>query len=243
MKHSDVSDKPLFFKTTNLPCPYIDGQVERRVLTELVGRDAVALHDQLSLAGFRRSHSIAYAPACPFCQACMAVRIVVDEFKMSKSQRRIWNRNSDLICETVPAVATSEQFDLFDRYQKKRHAGGDMAKMGFFEFRNLVEETPVETSVVEFRDADDRLVGAILTDSLESGVSAVYSFFDPEEDKRSLGSEMLLWLIDYAKMRSFDYIYLGYWVKGSPKMAYKAKFSPLEVCTIRGWEDFETVSG
>jgi arginyl-tRNA--protein-N-Asp/Glu arginylyltransferase len=241
MQHSNISDPPIFFKTANLPCPYIDGQVERRVLTELVGRGAIALHDQLSLAGFRRSHSIAYAPACPFCQACMAVRIVVDEFKMSKSQRRIWNKNSDLICEIVPAVATSEQFDLFDRYQKKRHAGGGMAKMDFFEFQNLVEETPVDTSVVEFRDADNRLIGAILTDNLKSGVSAVYSFFDPDEDKRSLGSEMLLWLIDYAKMRSFDYIYLGYWVKGSPKMSYKAKFTPLEVCTASGWESFETI--
>ena len=243
MQHSDINEPPLFFKTTNLPCPYIDGQVERRVLTELVGSGAIALHDQLSLAGFRRSHGIAYAPACPSCQACMAVRIVVNDFKMSKSQRRIWNRNSDLICKMLPAVATSEQFDLFDRYQKKRHAGGGMAKMDFFEFQNLVEETPVETSVVEFRDADDRLVGAILIDNLESGVSAVYSFFDPDEGKRSLGSEMLLWLIDLAKTRSFDYIYLGYWVKGSPKMAYKAKFTPLEVCTIRGWESFVTVDG
>ena len=119
MQHSDTSDPPLFFKTKNLPCPYIDGQVERRVLTELVGSGAAALHDQLSLAGFRRSHGIAYAPACPFCQACLAVRIVVDEFKMSKSQRRIWNKNSDLSCEILPAIATSEQFYLFDRYQKK----------------------------------------------------------------------------------------------------------------------------
>jgi arginine-tRNA-protein transferase len=243
MQHSDISDPPVFFKTTNLPCPYIDGQVERRVLTELVGHGAAALHDQLSLAGFRRSHGIAYAPACPFCQACMAVRIVVDKFIMSKSQRRIWNKNSDLHCEILPAVATSEQFDLFDRYQKKRHAGGDMAKMDFFEFQNLVEETPVETAVLEFRDVGDRLVGAILTDRLESGISAVYSFFDPDEEKRSLGSEMLLWLIDFAKTRSFDYIYLGYWVKGSPKMAYKSKFAPLEVCTIRGWENFETIGG
>ena len=243
MQHTDISDPPVFFKTTNLPCPYIDGQVERRVLTELVGHGAAALHDQLSLAGFRRSHGIAYAPACPFCQACMAVRIVVDKFIMSKSQRRIWNKNSDLHCEILPAVATSEQFDLFDRYQKERHAGGDMAKMDFFEFQNLVEETPVETSVLEFRDVGDRLVGAILTDRLESGISAVYSFFDPDEEKRSLGSEMLLWLIDFAKTRSFDYIYLGYWVKGSPKMAYKSKFAPLEVCTIRGWENFETIGG
>jgi arginine-tRNA-protein transferase len=160
---------------------------------------------------------------------------------MSKSQRRIWNKNSDLHCEILPAIATNEQFDLFDRYQKKRHAGGDMAKMNFFDFQNLVEETPVKTLVLEFRDADGRLVAAILTDCLEGGVSAVYSFFDPDEEKRSLGSEMILWLIDYAKIHSFDYIYLGYWVKGSPKMAYKANFSPMEAYTTRGWGNFETI--
>lgn len=243
MQNLDISDPRLFFTTSNLPCPYITGQVERRVLTELVGSNVIALHEQLSLAGFRRSHGIAYAPACPFCQACMAVRVVVGKFKMSKSQRRIWNKNSDLSFEILPAIATSEQFDLFYRYQKERHSGGDMANMNYFEFQNLIEETPVETSIVEFRDADDRLVGAILTDRLESGVSAVYSFFDPQEEKRSLGSEMLLWLIDYAKICSFDYIYLGYWVKESPKMAYKGKFSPLEVWTTQGWECFEAVSG
>ncbi len=239
MQKLQINVPRFFFTTSDLPCPYIEGQVERRMLTELVGRSTITLNDQLSLAGFRRSHGVAYAPACPQCQACMAVRIVVDDFKMSKSQRRIWNRNSDLSCEILPAVATGEQFELFCRYQKRRHAGGEMAKMNYFEFQNLVEETPVETSVIEFRDADDYLVGAILMDRLASGLSAVYSFFDPDEEKRSLGSEMLLWLVNYAKVHSFDYIYLGYWVKGSQKMAYKSKFSPLEVCTIRGWENFE----
>lgn len=239
MRHSHISGPRFFFATTNLPCPYIEGQVERRVVTELVGRGAVALHDQLSLAGFRRSHGIVYAPACPFCQACVAVRIVVDGFKMNKSQRRVWNRNADLSVEITPAVATNEQYELFDGYQKTRHVGGDMAKMDFFEFQALVEETPVETSAVEFRDQDGRLVGVILMDHVEDGVSAVYSFFDPDEEKRSLGSQMILWLVDFAKSRLLKYVYLGYWVKGSPKMAYKAKFSPLEVCTIRGWENFD----
>ena len=240
MLHSHSSGPRFFFATTNLPCPYIDGQVERRVVTELVGRGAIALHDQLSLAGFRRSHGIVYAPACPFCQACVAVRIVVDGVKMNKSQRRVWNKNVDIFVEITPAAATSEQFELFDRYQKIRHAGGDMAKMDFFEFQALVEETPVETSAVEFRDQDDRLVGVLLIDHVEGGISAVYSFFDPDEEKRSLGSQMILWLVDFTKSRSLKYVYLGYWVKGSPKMAYKAKFSPLEVCTIKGWEIFDS---
>lgn len=235
MRHAPIHGPRFFFATTNLPCPYIAGQVERRVVTELVGRNASALHDQLSMAGFRRSHGIVYAPACPFCQACVAVRIVVNEFKASKSQRRIWNRNRDLIVEKTPPVATSEQYQIFDAYQKGRHAGGDMAKMDFFEYQALVEETPVQTYLSEFRDRKGELLGAMLTDKVENGLSAVYSFFDPELQSRSLGSEMILWLVNEAKERGLDYVYLGYWVEASAKMAYKAKFRPIEMRTPEGW--------
>ena len=236
MRHSPIHGPRFFFATTNLPCPYIEGQVERRVVTELVGRNAVALHDQLSSAGFRRSHGIVYAPACPFCQACMAVRIVVKDFKPSKSQRRILNRNRDLSINEVPPVATTEQYQLFDAYQRGRHSDGDMAKMDFYEYQSLIEETPVKTFIGEFRSPDQQLLGAILTDRVERGLSAVYSFFDPNHDARSLGSLMILWLIEQARLNGLDYVYLGYWVEQSSKMAYKAKFKPLEMRTPKGWE-------
>lgn len=236
MRHSPINGPRFFFATTNLPCPYIEGQIERRVVTELVGRNAVALHDQLSLAGFRRSHGIVYAPTCPFCQACMAVRIVVKDFKPNKSQRRVWNRNQDLSVEDALPVATTEQHQIFDAYQKTRHSGGDMSKMDFFEYQALVEETPVKSFLAEFRNTEQQLVGAMLTDHVKNGLSAVYSFFTPEEEARSLGTQMILWLVEKAKAESLDYVYLGYWIEGSPKMAYKAKFKPLEVRTTRGWE-------
>lgn len=242
MRHSPIHGPRFFFATTNLPCPYIEGQVERRVVTELVGRNAVALHDQLSFAGFRRSHGIVYAPACPFCQACMAVRIVVKDFKPSRSQRRVRNRNRDVSVEEVPPVATTEQYQIFDGYQKGRHSGGDMAKMDFFEYQSLIEETPVKTFIGEFRDPDHQLLGAVLTDHVQNGLSAVYSFFEPELESRSLGTLMILWLIEQAQARSLDYVYLGYWVKGSPKMAYKSKFMPLEMRTPRGWETLGTAN-
>ncbi len=235
MRHAPIHGPKFFFATTNLPCPYIPGQVERRVVTELVGRNANALHDQLSLAGFRRSHGIVYAPACPFCQACMAVRIVANEFKPSKSQRRVGNRNQDLIVETVPPIATPEQFDLFDAYQKGRHTGGDMAKMDYFEYQALVEETPVDTCLAEFRDNNGDLLGVMLMDCVDNGLSAVYSFFDMGHSNRSLGTAMILWLINKAKVRGLDYVYLGYWVEASDKMAYKANFKPLEMRTPVGW--------
>jgi len=235
MRHSPIHGPRFFFATTNLPCPYISGQVERRVVTELVGRNAAVLHDQLSLAGFRRSHGIVYAPACPFCQACKAVRVLVNDFKASKSQRRIWNRNLDLQVEKVPPVATHEQYQIFDSYQKTRHSGGDMAKMDFFEYQALVEETPVQTYISEFRDGDGVLLGAMLTDEVENGLSAVYSFFNPDSESRSLGTEMILWLVHEAKSQEIDFVYLGYWVENSSKMAYKANFQPLEMRTTEGW--------
>ena len=240
MRHSPIHGPRFFFATTNLPCPYISEQIERRVVTELVGRNAAALHDQLASAGFRRSHGIVYAPACPFCQACVAVRIVVGGFKPNKSQRRVWNKNADLIVERIPPVATTEQYQIFDQYQNVRHSGGDMSKMDFYEYQALVEETPVKTSIIEFRNAEKTLVGVMLMDYVENGLSAVYSFFDPHEERRSLGTQMILWLIEHAKDRSIDYVYLGYWIEGSAKMAYKSKFPPIEARTSLGWEPLLT---
>jgi len=235
MRHQPLYGTHFFFATTSLPCPYIQGRVERRVVTELVGRDAVTLHDQLSLAGFRRSHGIVYAPACPDCQECIPVRIVVPAFSLSRSQRRVAKKNHDICVVEAAAEATDEQYQLFSRYQHARHASGDMAKMDYYEFQALIEETPIDTFVAEFRTPDDRLVGAVLADRVDDGLSAVYSFFDPDEDWRSLGTYMVLWLIENSKRQGLGYVYLGFWVKSSQKMAYKATFLPLEKYTPQGW--------
>lgn len=243
MKHDSLLDTRFFFATAPLPCPYLPGRIERRVVTELVGRDADKLHEQLSLAGFRRSHGICYAPACPGCNACVAVRIVVDGNRRSRSQRRVWNQNDDIRAEEWDPVATNEQFSLFAAYQRSRHGDGDMAKMDFLDYQALVEETPVETKLIEFRDGADRLVGACLTDVLGDGLSAVYSFFEPEEPKRSFGTYMILWLIERARELGLPYVYLGFWIDGCDKMSYKAKFQPLEVITPSGWQPLEVSDG
>lgn len=239
MRHHPQYGTQFFFATTSLPCPYIAGQIERRIVTELVGRDAPRLHDQLSLAGFRRSHSIVYAPACPKCQACIPVRILVPEFKMSRSQRRVENKNRDIYGIEVSATATLEQFELFSDYQKARHGHGDMAKMDFMEYQALIEETPIDTFVIEFRTHDERLVAVMLADRVDDGLSAVYSFFDPQESNRSLGTYMVLWLVKNAAILGLGYVYLGFWVKNSQKMAYKATFLPLEKYTTDGWVRLE----
>jgi arginyl-tRNA--protein-N-Asp/Glu arginylyltransferase len=242
MRHQPLFDTRFFFSTAPLPCPYLPGRMERRVVTELIGRDAMALHEQLSLAGFRRSHGIAYIPACAGCDACKAVRVLVDRFQPSRSQRRVWNRNAEITAEMRDAVATHEQFQLFSAYQRGRHGDGDMSKMDFFDYQGLVEDTSVDTRMVEFRDPGGELVGACLTDRMANGLSAVYSFFDPGQENRSLGSHMILWLIDESRRIGLDYVYLGFWIPDCAKMAYKRRFQPMEVRTAQGWVAIDEVA-
>ena len=238
MKHKPFFDARFFFSTAPVPCPYLPGRLERRVVTELIGRDASEMHERLSDSGFRRSHSIAYAPACPSCDACAAVRVLVQEFNLSRSQRRIFAKNNDLSVEELPPMATEEQYDLFSIYQHKRHRGGDMSRMDYFDYQALIEDTPVETSLFEVRGPDNRLVAVCIVDMMNSGLSAVYNFFEPSLVKRSLGSYMILWLINRARNLCLDHVYLGFWIPDAPTMSYKANFQPIEIRRPEGWVRF-----
>jgi arginine-tRNA-protein transferase len=230
--------RPQFFYTTApLPCPYVTGRTERKVVTEISGPDADGLHDRLSRAGFRRSHNIAYAPVCPGCSACVPIRVPVAAFQPDRTLRRIARGNLTVEGFEVPARASAEQFQLFQRYQQVRHRDGDMSTMSFYDYRAMVEDTPIETFLVEFREGDDRLIGACLTDRLGDGLSAVYSFFAPGLEKRSLGTYTILWLIERARARGLPYVYLGYWVPESRKMAYKARFRPSEILIGGIWRE------
>lgn len=228
--------RPQFFYTTApLACPYVPGRTERKVVTEITGPDSERLHDRLSRAGFRRSHNIAYAPVCPSCRACVPIRIPVATFQPDRTQRRNWQRNAGIEGYEAPARATAEQYQLFQRYQQARHGDGDMAAMSFYDYRAMVEDTPIDTVMIEFRDEEDGLVGACLTDRLGDGLSAVYSFFAPDMDRRSLGTYAILWLVERARAQGLPYVYLGYWVPESRKMAYKARFRPIEILTGGAW--------
>jgi arginine-tRNA-protein transferase len=230
------SRRPQFFYTTApLPCPYLPGRTERKLVTELVGPEAESLHDRLSHAGFRRSHNIAYAPVCPGCSSCIPIRLNAGVFVPDRTQRKILRGNVGVDAFEVPARATTEQFSLFQRYQSARHGDGDMAGMGFYDYRAMVEDTPIETMMVEFRDADDTLVACCLTDRLSDGLSAVYSFYDPTRPRRSFGTQVVLWLVERARELGLSYVYLGYWVPESRKMAYKARFRAAEVLVAGAW--------
>jgi len=235
MLHRSARRPHFFYTTAPLPCPYLAGRMERKVVTELTGPDAEALHDRLSRAGFRRSHNIAYSPVCAGCSACIPIRIDVARFTPDRTQRRILRANEQVLGETVAARATAEQFALFQHYQRARHQDGDMAAMGFYDYRAMVEDTPITTGLVEFREPDGQLIGACLTDWLSDGLSAVYSFYEPEMERRSLGTYAVLWLVQRAAAMGLPYVYLGYWVPQSRKMAYKARFQPSEILTGGVW--------
>jgi arginine-tRNA-protein transferase len=230
-----ASHQQHFYRTSALPCPYLDGRVERKLITELAGPGASAFYSELSRAGFRRSYRIAYRPACTRCAACRPVRIPVMEFVQGRSARRLRQVNADLTIRAIQPNATIEQYRLFARYQRIRHGDSDMAAMSYDDYRLMIEDSPLDTRLVTARDGEGRLVAACLIDGLDDGCSAVYSFFDPDQPRRSLGTWLVLQLIDGMRDAGLPYVYLGYWIDGSPKMRYKARFRPLEALTANGW--------
>jgi len=224
-----------FYRTASLSCPYLDGQVERKLITEIGGSDTHAFYSELSRAGFRRSHHLAYRPACGGCSACLPVRVAAADFVPTRSLRRILNLNRDLAAKLAPARASAEQYRLFARYQRSRHAESDMASMTYGDYRAMIEDSPVMTVLLELRKPEADLVAVCLIDLLDDGLSAVYSFYDPEEAARSPGTRLILALIEEARRRALPYVYLGYWIGASRKMAYKTRFRPLEALTSAGW--------
>ena len=236
---------PRFFVTTPSPCPYLPGKTERKVFTELNGQHATDLNDALGRIGFRRSQGVAYRPSCADCSACVSVRVVAREFRPSASQRKMIRRHADLEVTACKPWTTEEQYELLRRYLRARHPGGGMADMDESDFSDMVEQSPVKTYVVEYREPSldgrpGKLVGACLTDQQADGLSMIYSFFEPDDSERSgLGTYIILDHIVRAARAGLPYVYLGYWVEDAKRMAYKAKFRPLERLGPDGWRRFE----
>ena len=244
-----LRDAPQFYLTSPTPCPYLPGREERKVFTHLVGGRARDLNDVLSQGGFRRSQSIAYRPACETCRACISVRIVVGDFRPSRSFRKVLSRNSDLIGEALPPQPRSEHYSLFRAYLDERHPDGGMATMSALDFAMMIEDTHVETSLIEYRrrGPDSGFTGRgqgdlyafALTDRLSDGLSMVYSVYDPALEARSLGTFMVLEHVERARKLGLPYVYLGYWVEESKRMSYKSRFRPLEKLGPGGWRRFD----
>jgi len=224
-----------FFATAPTPCPYISGRSEQKLVIELRADDAGGFFSQLARTGFRRSHSLAYRPTCRDCSACVPVRIPAADFTPSRSLRRAVSRNADLTLKEERPRATEEHFALFKRYLAVRHGESDMAEMGWQDYRAMVEDTPVDTALVEWRDPEGVLKAVCLIDLGDDSISAVYSYFEPSEPRRSLGKFVVLELIRRARELGLDHVYLGYWIEGSDTMDYKRRFPGLEAFRDGAW--------
>jgi leucyl-tRNA---protein transferase len=242
------TQSPQFFLTAPSPCPYIDGQFERKVFTHLVGDRAPEMNDLLTQGGFRRSQNIAYRPACESCRSCVSVRILAGEFEPTKNMKRVLARNSDLVGAMDDAQPSSEQYSLFRAYLDARHSKGGMSEMTVLDYAMMVEDTHVNTRIIEYRRrgpdsfitgrGEGELIAVALSDRMADGLSMVYSYFNPEHEDRSLGTYMILDHIARARSQGLPHVYLGYWVNGSRKMNYKVRFTPQEHLGPRGWERF-----
>ena len=229
-----------FFLTAPSPCPYLSGRDERKVFAHLPLSEGASVNDSLTQVGFRRSQNIAYRPACEACDACVSARIPAKDYPFSRSERRVLDRNSGLVRYLVEAEATLEQFELLRRYLAARHAEGGMADMTWHDYVAMVEDTAVRTHLIEYRTAPvdggpGELAACALVDVLSDGLSLVYSFYDPGLARKSPGSFIILDHVVQAESAGLPYVYLGYWVSGSEKMDYKARFTPLEVLKPGGW--------
>ena len=237
MRHT-LPQNPQFYVTAPQDCPYLDNQVERKLFTALYGINSRRLNNSLSKQGFRRSQNVLYRPSCANCSACMSARISSKEFKPSKSQKRVLSKNLDIERTVNPALATDAQYDLFKQYITARHPNGGMSDMDANDFTAMIEETNVESKLIEYyakRNGALELISFSLVDILDDGISMVYSVFSPYLKERSLGTYMILDHIKLALELKLKFVYLGYWVKGSSKMDYKKRFSPLEVFTEDKW--------
>jgi len=236
MSHDPLATlaKLRFYTTPGHPCSYLENREAVTLFADPHAEIDTATYSALSAVGFRRSGSHIYRPHCQSCQACVPVRVVVADSTLNRRQRRIWKKNQDLTVSIEQPRLTAEYFALYDRYITERHADGDMFPAEAEQFQAFLVEGRKEARFVEFR-LDGRLLAVAVSDELDNALSAVYTFFAPEEDQRSLGTFAVLWLIEAARQQQKAWLYLGYWIKECQKMSYKTEYQPIELYLDNRW--------
>ncbi len=234
IKSEDIFEKQIYMLTKATPCPYLKDKVEKRIATEITYNRNI--HDELAENGFRRVENWMYKPVCENCSACKSYRVLVSNFELSRSLKRI-NKNLNHINYKIKKnITNQEHFDLFKKYQKARHPSSSMAKMDEDEFTSMIEISPINTSLMEFRNKNNNLVGVILLDINKNSLSAVYSFFEPDYQSLGLGNYMIIQCLIYGKLKKLKYLYLGYYISQLSSMSYKARFKPGQILYDNEWK-------
>jgi arginyl-tRNA--protein-N-Asp/Glu arginylyltransferase len=240
-----LNDLPIsklqFYATAPYPCSYLEQHTARSQVatpSHLINDD---VYSELVQMGFRRSGVFTYRPYCDNCQACTSARVFVQSFTPNRTQRRTWKKGQQLSAAILPLDYHHEHYLLYQRYQLARHAGGGMDQDSSEQFAQFLLRSNVTTRLVEFRDPDGTLRMVSVIDVLNDGLSSVYTFFDPDRQEASYGTYNILWQIEQAKQHGLQYVYLGYWIKESPKMRYKTNFQPLELLYEHQWIAFDAL--
>ncbi len=236
IKPKSLLEQPIYMLTKANSCPYLIGKIEKRIASDI--SENKNIYEELSLNGFRRVENWMYRPICDNCSACKSFRVDIEKFKLTKSLKRVFKNFENFSHKLAKNKSTKENFELFKKYQLARHAGGSMSDMDEDEFTSMIETSPINTLLLEFRDKSKKLIGAVLLDLDKKNLSAVYSFFDPKFNKLGLGNYMIIQCLLFGKIKKYKYLYLGYYIEELSSMSYKSRFRPGQILNNNEWKNF-----